>query len=74
MFDVRMFESIMALNGDNSITLSEAMGITPSAFSNKKTGKGSNEFTVENIQFFIDRWHLNGEQVISIFFADKVSV
>ena len=71
--DIKLFNSKMALYGDNGKTLSKAMGISEVAFSAKKNEKHGAEFTQGEILFIKDRYNLTADEVVMIFFTNKVS-
>ena len=59
--------SIMAKFGDNNQTLAEALRISPQAISCKINNK--RKFTYDEINGIIERYSLNGDDVLRIFFA-----
>ena len=61
----------MARHGDNTTTLSKALGITVPTLSCKVNG--SQNFKQPEIQMIIDRYGLTAEETMSIFFAPQVS-
>ena len=64
-------KSVMCLNGDNQIRLSNALGISRSTLSAKINGKAS--FTQPEISAIKKMYKLTADEVEDIFFADEVS-
>ena len=68
-----MFNSKMKLFGDTQETLAEAIGLSLSRLNAKINECDGAEFKQSEIRFFITRWHLTADEVVQIFFAEKVS-
>lgn len=68
----KLLKSIMLLNGDTNKTLAEYLGISEQSVS-KKINETGTEFKQGEISMIKKRYSLTGEQIDSIFFAEKVS-
>lgn len=62
----------MKLNGDIGSTLAAHLGIAPQTFSLKLNENGAC-FTQEEITMIINKYELTAEEVMDIFFDQKVS-
>ena len=62
----------MLLNGDTNKTLAEYLGISEQSVS-KKINETGTEFKQGEISMIKKRYSLTGDQIDSIFFAEKVS-
>lgn len=63
----------MKLHGDTGTSLSAFLGIARSTFSAKINETNGAEFTQGEIASIKERYKLNAEEVVEIFFDDKVS-
>lgn len=70
--DKLYFKSIMAGYGDTQVTLANAMGISLSRFNAKFNERGGASFTQREMAFIIDRYRLNCDQAMRLFFSEKV--
>ena len=68
----KLLKSIMLLNGDTNKILAEYLGISEQSVS-KKINETGTEFKQGEISMIKKRYSLTGEQIDSIFFAEKVS-
>lgn len=68
----KLLKSIMLLNGDTNKTLAEYLGISEQSVS-KKINETGTEFKQGEISMIKKRYSLTGDQIDSIFFAEKVS-
>lgn len=69
----RMLKSFMAKRGDTQDSLSEAMGISRSRLNAKINEKNGAEFTQTEIKFIAKRYNLTEEELVIVFFSEKVS-
>lgn len=67
--DTRRIKSVMVLNGDTLVTLSEVVGCTKETLSKKINEWEGSEFTQSEIKAIKDYYDLTPEEVDSIFFA-----
>ena len=63
--NTRMLKSKMVLFDDTNVTMAEALGITPPAYSLKLNGE--NDFKQEEIKIIKERYNLTPEEVDTIF-------
>jgi len=70
--DKRRLRAQMALHGDNDTSLARYLGIARSTFS-AKLNENEREFTVREISQIMRRYSLNAEELLAIFFENKVS-
>lgn len=70
MLNKNMFISKMKLYGDTQQILADYIGISIQRLNAKINGA---EFSQSEIEKIIIRYHLTGEEVIAIFFANVVS-
>lgn len=68
-----LLNSYMARFGDTQKTLADAMGISLSRLNAKINETGGAEFTQGEMDFIASRYHLAAKDMVSIFFAQKVS-
>ena len=66
-------ESVMRLYGDTGTSLAKYMGISRSTFSAKINEKNGGEFTQGEISSIIGKYSLDPNDVMSIFFDNKLS-
>ena len=69
--NANLLKAKMALHGDNGTDLAAALGISPSGVSNRLNG--NQPFTLAEVQIIIERYNLTPEEVIAIFFTQKVA-
>lgn len=69
----RLLESAMKLHGDTGSMLADYLGICRSTFSAKINETGGAEFTQGEITMIRDRYGLDPEALVNIFFNKKVS-
>lgn len=69
----RKLKSVIVANNDTTTSLAEFLGIARATLSAKMNEYRGAEFTQKEIQMMIDRYSLNSEDVVAIFFAEKVS-
>lgn len=67
--DKARLKSLMVLNGDTFITLSQAVGCTRETLSKKINEWEGSEFTQSEIREIKKRYNLTPEEVDMIFFA-----
>ena len=67
--DTRRIKSLMVLNGDTLVTLSEVIGCTKETLSRKINEWEGSEFTQSEIKAIRDYYNLTPEEVNAIFFA-----
>ncbi len=65
--NVRLFKSIMMINGDTNKTLAKYLGLSEQSISNKINENGT-EFKQSEIAKLKVKWNLSAEQVEEIFF------
>lgn len=70
--DVLKLKSLMALHGDTVNSLAEYLGISDQGLRNKMKTDG-NDFKQTEISKIMNRYQLSGSDIVSIFFAEKVS-
>lgn len=63
-----LLKSKMALHGDTSGNLAEAIGCSPQRFSSKLNESKGAEFTHQDIQKIKGRYNLTNDEVTEIFF------
>lgn len=68
-----MLRSVMALNGDNGGDLAECLGISRARLSAKMNERAGAEFNQGEIYKIKERYNLNADDVVNIFFSQKVS-
>jgi hypothetical protein len=73
MLNKKLLKSKMALYGDNNGTLAEAIGCSPQRFSAKINGTDGAEFVQSEIQIIKERYNLENNEAMDIFFAEDVS-
>lgn len=66
-------ESIMKLHGDNGNSLSVYLGMARCTFSAKLNETNGAEFTQGEISAIKEKYNLTPEEVVEIFFNEKVS-
>lgn len=66
-------ESVMRLHGDTGTSLARYMGIARTTFSAKLNETKGGEFTQGEISKIISRYSLKPDEVISIFFENRMS-
>lgn len=71
MTNINLMKSKMALHGDTIEMLSDAMRISRMSLSAKINGQ--REFKQSEIQFIMNQYQLTPQDVVDIFFANKVS-
>lgn len=71
--DKLYFKGLMAEFGDTQETLAKAMGISLSRFNAKLNERSGAAFTHTEMTFIVDRYSLNAEQAMRLFFTKKVS-
>lgn len=69
----RLLESEMKANGDTGGTLAEYLGIARSTFSAKINETNGAEFTQGEISLIKDKYNLDPNRVVLIFFTKEVS-
>lgn len=68
----RRLRAQMALHGDNDTSLARYLGIARCTFS-AKLNENNREFTVREISQIMRRYSLGAEDLLAIFFENKVS-
>ena len=68
-----ILESVMKFNGDNGGTLSNYLGIARSTFSAKINETNGAEFTQNEILKIKDKYNLDANMIMDIFFTKQVS-
>ncbi|MBQ3330837.1 MAG: helix-turn-helix transcriptional regulator [Ruminococcus sp.] len=71
--DKQLLKSIMLQFGDTQESLAAAMGISLSRFNAKINERGGAAFTQSEMAFMIDRYNMDGELAMRVFFPKKVS-
>lgn len=66
-------ESIMKLNGDTGTSLALFLGIARSTFSAKLNETNGAEFSQKEILAIKEKYNLTADEVVAIFFDQKVS-
>ena len=66
-------KSVIIANNDTTASLAEFLGIARATLSAKMNEYRGAEFTQKEIQMIIDRYSLKSDEVIAIFFEEKVS-
>lgn len=66
-------ESVMRLHGDTGTSLARYIGISRTTFSAKINETNGGEFTQGEISKIIGKYSLNPDDVMLIFFEDKMS-
>lgn len=69
----KKLESIMKLHGDTGTSLSIFLGIARSTFSAKLNETNGAEFTQSEIINIKNKYELNPNEIVEIFFNKKVS-
>lgn len=69
----RMLESVMRLHGDTGTSLAKYIGISRTTFSAKINETNGGEFTQGEISAIIRKYALKSDDVMSIFFENKLS-
>lgn len=70
--DKRILEAKMKQYGDTQVKLAEAMGISFSRLNAKINQRGA-DFTLLEVNFIIDRYHMNKTEAAKCFFTRWVS-
>ena len=71
--DKSRLESVMRLFGDTGGSLAEYLGIARSTFSAKINETNGAEFTQSEIRMIKEKYNLDANDVVLIFFTQKVS-
>lgn len=71
--DKLRLESIMRLHGDTGTSLAKFLNIARTTFSAKINETNGAEFTQSEIAVIIEKYSLNPNDVIAIFFNNKLS-
>lgn len=66
-------ESVMRLHGDTGTSLAKYMGISRTTFSAKINETNGGEFTQGEISAIIGKYSLSSDDVMAIFFENKLS-
>lgn len=66
-------ESVMRLHGDTGTSLAKYIGISRTTFSAKINETNGAEFTQGEISIIKDKYSLNADDLVSIFFDQKLS-
>lgn len=66
-------ESVMRLHGDTGTSLAKFLNIARTTFSAKINETNGAEFTQNEIAMIKEKYSLNPEEVVAIFFNSKVS-
>lgn len=66
-------ESVMRLHGDTGTSLAKYMGISRTTFSAKINETNGGEFTQGEISTIIGKYALSPDDVMAIFFENKMS-
>ena len=66
-------ESVMKLHGDTGTSLSVYLGMARSTFSAKLNETNGAEFTQREIAKIKEKYELDANETVEIFFASKVS-
>ena len=66
-------ESVMKLHGDTGTSLSAYLGIARSTFSAKLNETNGAEFTQGEITSIKEKYNLAADEIVEIFFGQKVS-
>lgn len=66
-------ESVMRLHGDTGTSLARILNIARTTFSNKINETNGAEFTQGEIAIIIEKYALNPNDVVAIFFDSKMS-
>ncbi len=74
MLNKNELEAAMKKHGDTGATLAEYLGIARSTFSAKLNETKGAEFTQGEIALIRNRYSLDAESVVTIFFSQKVSL
>lgn len=69
----RRLESVMHLHGDTGTSLAEYIGISRTTFSAKINEKNGAEFTQGEIYIIKEKYSLCPDDVVAIFFDNKLS-
>ena len=70
--DKRRLRAQMALHGDSDTSLARYLGIARCTFS-ANLNENNREFTVREISQIMRRYSLGAEELLAIFFENKVS-
>ena len=68
----RMLEARMKQYGDTQVKLADAMGISYCSLNAKINQRGT-DFTLPEVNFIIDRYHMNKREAAECFFTRWVS-
>ncbi len=66
-------ESVMRLHGDTGMSLAKYIGMSRTTFSAKINETNGGEFTQGEISAIIEKYSLNPDDVMAIFFESKLS-
>ena len=69
MINVQLLKDIIKEHDETQSVLANAMGMSPSRLS-AKINEQNAEFTLGEIQFIRDRYHLTNTQLVEIFFEE----
>ena len=69
----KLLRSLMVLNDDTNNSLAEALGITPQSLSAKTNETNGAEFTQSEMNAIRNRYSLDNDQFVAVFFGDLVS-
>ena len=69
MINAQLLKDIIEKHDHTQVTLAKAMGLSPSRLS-AKINEHNTEFTLGEILFIRDRYHLTNTQLVEIFFAE----
>lgn len=69
MINVQLLKDIIKEHDETQSVLANAMGLSPSRLS-AKINEQNTEFTLGEIQFIRDRYHLTNTQLVEIFFEE----
>lgn len=71
--NTRLFKSRMVVYGDTQLSLANAMGISATRLNAKINETDGAEFVQNEIAFIKDRYGLSSDEVVEIFFVNKLS-
>ena len=69
MINVQLLKDIIEKHDHTQAALAKALGLSPSRLS-AKINEHNTEFTLGEILFIRDRYHLTNTQLVEIFFAE----
>lgn len=69
----RKLESVMRLHGDTGTSLAKSLNIARATFSAKINETNGAEFTQGEIAVIIEKYSLSSDDVVAIFFDNKLS-